>query len=57
MRFQTNGFAWLVGPMPSMVAKDHVPDLTFAFGTQVFQVTFVFDNPDWGLLEVRFFKF
>src|SRR5579862_2320688 len=29
--------AWLVGPVPPMVAKDHVPDLTFAFGTQVFK--------------------
>jgi feruloyl esterase len=38
--------AWIVGPVPSLVAKDHVPDLMFAFGTQVFKY-FVFNRPDW----------
>jgi feruloyl esterase len=38
--------AWLVGPIPQMVEKDHVPNLTFAFGTQVLKYL-VFNNPDW----------
>ncbi|MBU6400480.1 MAG: tannase/feruloyl esterase family alpha/beta hydrolase [Verrucomicrobia bacterium] len=38
--------AWLVGPVPPLVAKDHVPDLTFAFGTQIFK-GLVFNDPDW----------
>ena len=38
--------AWIVGPVPPMVQKDHVPDLMFGFGTQVFKY-FVFDRPDW----------
>ena len=38
--------AWIVGPVPPMVQKDHMPDLMFGFGTQVFKY-FVFDRPDW----------
>ena len=38
--------AWIVGPVPPMVQKDHIPDLMFGFGTQVFKY-FVFDRPDW----------
>ncbi|MDB6038365.1 MAG: hypothetical protein JWM99_2206, partial [Verrucomicrobiales bacterium] len=38
--------AWLVGPLPPLVSKDHVADLTFAFGTQIFKYL-VFNNPDW----------
>ncbi len=38
--------AWLVGPIPPLLAKDHVPDLMFAFGTQIFKYL-VFNNPDW----------
>ena len=41
-----NWLAWIVGPIPSMVAKDRAPDLMFAFGTQIFKY-FVFDRPDW----------
>lgn len=48
--------AWLVGPAPSLVAKDHVPDLTFAFGTQVFKYL-VFDNPDWDYSTYDFSHF
>jgi feruloyl esterase len=28
--------AWITGPVPAF-AKDHAPDLTFAFGTQIFK--------------------
>ncbi len=38
--------AWIVGPSPPLLAKDHVPDLMFAFGSQVFKY-FVFNRPDW----------
>ena len=48
--------AWLVGPIPSMVAKDHVPDLTFAFGTQVFK-HFVFNDPGWDYSKYDFSNF
>jgi feruloyl esterase len=48
--------AWLVGPIPQMVAKDHVPDLTFSFGTQVFKY-FVFNQPDWDYSKYDFSNF
>ena len=48
--------AWLVGPVSSFVAKDHVPDLTFAFGTQIFKYL-VFDNPDWDYSTYKFTNF
>jgi feruloyl esterase len=38
--------AWIVGPSP-WLAKDHAPDLMFAFGTQIFKFL-VFNNPDWN---------
>jgi feruloyl esterase len=38
--------AWIVGPSPGL-AKDHAPDLMFAFGTQIFKYL-VFNNPDWN---------
>jgi feruloyl esterase len=40
--------AWIVGPAPSL-AKDHAPDLMFAFGTQIFKYL-IFNNPDWNYL-------
>jgi feruloyl esterase len=46
--------AWLTGPAPGF-AKDHVPDLTFAFGTQIFKYL-IFNQPDWDY-AVRFFQF
>jgi feruloyl esterase len=48
--------AWLVGSVPSLVAKDHVPDLTFAFGTQVFKYL-VFNNPQWDYSTYDFSHF
>ncbi len=48
--------AWLVGPVPAMVSKDHVPDLTFAFSTQVFKYL-VFNNPDWDYSKYDFSTF
>ncbi len=48
--------AWLVGPVPAMVAKDQVADLTFAFGTQVFKYL-VFNNPDWDYSTYDFSNF
>jgi feruloyl esterase len=38
--------AWIVGPMAGM-AKDHAPDLMFAFGTQIFKYL-VFNDPNWN---------
>lgn len=48
--------AWLVGPMPPLLAKDHVPDLTFAFGIQVFKYL-VFDQTDWDYSKCNFANF
>jgi len=48
--------AWIVGPLPPLVAKDHVPDLMFAFGTQVFKY-FVFNRPDWDYSTYDFANF
>jgi hypothetical protein len=48
--------AWLVGPIPQMLEKDHVPDLTFAYGTQVFKYL-VFNQPDWDYSKYDFSTF
>ncbi len=48
--------AWLVGPVPPLLSKDHVPDLTFAFGTQVFKYL-IFNNPDWDYSKYDFSAF
>ena len=47
--------AWLVGPAPTL-AKDHVPDLTFAFSTQIFKYL-VFNDPDWDYSKYDFSTF
>jgi hypothetical protein len=47
--------AWLVGPVPSLL-KDHVANLTFAFGTQVFKCL-VFNKPDWDYSTYHFSHF
>ncbi len=47
--------AWIVGPAPSL-AKDHVPDLLFAFSTQIFKFL-VFNNPDWNYATYNFSNF
>lgn len=47
--------AWLVGPVPALL-KDHAPDLSFAFGTQVFKYL-VFNNPDWDYSKYDFSNF
>ena len=48
--------AWLVGPIAPIVARDHVPDLTFAFGTQIFKYL-VFNNPNWDYSTYTFANF
>jgi feruloyl esterase len=48
--------AWLVGPVPPFVTKDHVADLSFAFGTQIFKYL-VFNNPDWDYSTYDFSNF
>ncbi len=48
--------AWIVGPMPSFVQNDHVADLMFAFGTQIFKYL-VFNNPDWNYSTYDFSNF
>jgi len=47
--------AWITGPSPAF-AKDHVPDLTFAFGTQIFKYL-VFNQPDWNYATYDFSHF
>jgi hypothetical protein len=46
---------WIVGPLPGL-AKDHAPDLMFAFGTQIFKYL-VFNNPDWNYATYDFSNF
>ena len=48
--------AWLVGPVPTMVTKDQVADLTFAFGTQVFKYL-IFNDPEWDYSTYDFSNF
>jgi feruloyl esterase len=48
--------AWLVGPIPMLATKDHVPDLTFAYGTQVFKYL-IFNDPDWDYSTYDFSNF
>jgi Tannase and feruloyl esterase len=48
--------AWLVGSVPALLAQEHVPDLTFAFGTQVFKYL-VFNNPAWDYSTYDFSAF
>jgi feruloyl esterase len=47
--------AWLTGPVPAF-AKDHAPDLTFAFGTQIFKYL-IFNQPDWDYSTYNFSNF
>src|SRR5439155_18355998 len=47
--------AWLTGPAPAL-AKDHMPDLTFAFGTQIFKYL-IFNQPDWDYSTYDFSNF
>lgn len=47
---------WITGPMPSMVAKDKVPDLMFAFGTQIWK-GLIFNDPDWDYSRYNFASF
>jgi len=44
--------AWLSAGAGPPGPKDHVPDLTFAFGIQGFQIP-VFNNPDWDYSKLR----
>jgi len=48
--------AWLVGPVRPFVVKDHVPNMMFAFGTQIFKYL-VFNQPDWDYSTYDFSNF
>lgn len=47
--------AWITGPASSL-AQDHVPDLTFAFGTQIYKYL-IFNQPDWDYTAYDFSNF
>lgn len=47
--------AWIVGPVPDF-AKDHAPDLLFAFSTQIFKYL-IFNDPDWDYSKYDFSTF
>jgi len=47
--------AWIVGPMANL-ARDHAPDLMFAFGTQIFKYL-IFNDPDWDYSKYDFSNF
>ena len=47
--------AWITGPAPAL-AKDHAPDLMFAFGTQIFKYL-IFNDPDWDYATYNFSNF
>ncbi|HEY3913739.1 MAG TPA: tannase/feruloyl esterase family alpha/beta hydrolase [Verrucomicrobiae bacterium] len=46
--------AWIVGPIPGLTG--HVPDLMFAFGTQIFKFL-IFNDPDWDYSTYNFSNF
>lgn len=48
--------AWITGPAPQALARERVPDLSFAFGTQIFKYL-VFNNPDWDYSKYDFSTF
>jgi Tannase and feruloyl esterase len=48
--------AWITGPAPPVFAKDHIPDLTFAFGTQIFKYL-IFNDPEWNYATYDFSNF
>ena len=47
--------AWITGPAPAL-AKDHAPDLMFAFGTQIYKYL-IFNQPDWDYSTYNFANF
>ncbi len=47
--------AWIVGPWPKL-SKEQAPDLTFAFGTQIFKYL-IFDDPNWNYATYNFSNF
>jgi feruloyl esterase len=47
--------AWLTGPAREL-ANSHVPDLTFAFATQIFKFL-IFNDPDWDYSKYDFSNF
>ena len=49
--------AWITGPAPQLLlSKDHVPDLTFAFGTQIFKYL-IFNQAEWDYSTYDFSNF
>lgn len=48
--------AWLTGPAPPPMVRDHVPDLTFAFATQIFKFL-IFNDADWDYSKYDFSNF
>jgi feruloyl esterase len=48
--------AWITGPAPVLLAKDHAPSLMFAFGTQIFKYL-IFNRPDWDYSTYNFSNF
>lgn len=48
--------AWIVGPAPQLLGESHVPDLMFAFGTQIYKYL-VFNDPDWDYSTYDFSHF
>lgn len=47
---------WLVGPAPELVRRDRVPNLTFAFSTQIFKYL-IFNDPNWDYSTYDFSNF
>jgi pimeloyl-ACP methyl ester carboxylesterase len=45
--------AWITGPAPALLTKNHAPDLSFAFGTQIFKYL-IFNQPDWDYSKYSF---
>jgi feruloyl esterase len=45
--------AWITGPVAPLLIKDHAPDLTFAFGTQIFKYL-IFNQADWNYATYDF---
>lgn len=45
--------AWITGPSLPLLLKDRMPDLTFAFGTQMFKYL-IFNDPNWNYATYEF---
>jgi feruloyl esterase len=44
---------WITGPVPDLLAKEGVPNLSFSFGTELFKYV-IFNDPNWNYASYDF---